>query len=78
MPISGDDLVAGWMVAHPFIARGRLLTASRHMTNVDRQLNQLIGYLDSDKAESKYLELGITKIHSGLLHVVTALDMVKL
>lgn len=68
--------LAVWMVAHPAIARGRLLTASRHLDSATHNLDRVIGYLDGGRPEAQYLELGMKEVRSQLLKAVRALDMV--
>lgn len=69
------DLVAEWMLANLAIARGQLFTASIHMATANRELAQLIGYLDGKQPEAQYIELGMKEIRSQLMKVVRALDM---
>jgi hypothetical protein len=71
------DIVADWMVAHPSIARGRLLTASVHMARATYNLNRIIGYLDGGRPEAPYLGLGMKEVLSQLVKAVRALDMAE-
>jgi hypothetical protein len=70
------DIVAAWMVEHPAIARGRLFTASVHMTMGLHYLDRLVGYFDSNNPGAPYVELGMKEVRSQLMKVVRALDMV--
>lgn len=69
------DPTGRWMLAHPALARGFLLTAARHLDIAQREVAQLMGYLDGKEPEARYLELGMNLVMSQLSKVVRALDM---
>lgn len=71
------DTVSHWIVQHPAMARGRLLTASTHLASAMHGVDRLMGYLDGGKLQDHYVELGIKEVLSHLFKTVRALDMIK-